>query len=203
MYGFPPEKMEYLPLGGFIQTDVQYYKCRKQAREELGLASDAIVCLHSGKLNAQKKTDELVVCFHQFHLVNEKLLIVGSLDSAMQQKLTPIIEADNDIIYLGWVNGDRLCTLLCAADIYIQPGTQSATMQAAACCRCALALFPYDSHITLLGNAAFYLESTDDIKKLLQGINFEIVNRARENIFKIASARLDYMKEAKRIEEIR
>lgn len=203
MYGFPPEKMEYLPLGGFIQTDSQYYERRKQVRDEFNMPEDAIVCIHSGKLSAQKKTDELVLSFHKFHLKNEKLLIAGSLDDEMARKLTRIFETDNDITYLGWVNGERLSALLCAADMYIQPGTQSATMQTAACCRCALALFPYESHVKLLGDAAFYIKNSEDIKTLLQRVNTETISQAKKNVFTIASTRLDYMIEAKRIEENR
>jgi len=203
MYTFPSEKMEYLPLGGFLLTDDQYNERRNQVRNKFGLTTETIVFMHSGKFNAQKKTDELVQCFHQSHLENERLIIVGSFDEALEKQLTPIMKTDSNIIYLGWVNGEQLRTLLCATDVYIQPGTQSVTMQTAACCRCALALFPYESHVNLLGDAAFYLKCEADIKYFFQHVGLEIINCVRKDVYRIASSKLDYMRQAEIFEEKR
>ncbi|MDP0498440.1 MAG: glycosyl transferase family 1, partial [Verrucomicrobiota bacterium JB024] len=48
--------------------------------------------------------------------------------------------------FLGWQSPEQLKALLCAADVYLQPGSQSSTMQTSLCCRCALILEDIEGH---------------------------------------------------------
>ena len=69
-------------------------------------------------------------------------------------------------------------------------------MQNALCGRCAVALFPHLSHKKLLGEAAFYIESTEDITNLLKRIEEspDLLDKHKKLCFKIAKQQLDYKK---------
>lgn len=141
-----------------------------------------------------KKTSELVQALHAVQANNLKLLIVGSMTDEVAADVMPVVEADPRIEYLGWKSGEELMDYLCAADLYVQPGTQSATMQNALCCGSAAALYPYESHKYLLGDSVFYIETVEDMKNLFAAIstNPDILEAKRAMSNKIARERLDY-----------
>ena len=167
------------------------------------MTSEDIVLVHSGKLCRSKKTDELLHAMEKVKDERLKLIIIGSMDKEIKHIVENFTKKDKRIRYAGWKTGEELSDYLCSADIYIQPGTQSATMQAAACCRCALALYPYESHKFLLGKSVFYIKGVQDIidlfKKVLE--NPYLLQERREQSFEIAEKRLDYRKLAARMYE--
>lgn len=203
-YEVPDYLIEYLPLGGFVFSDSQYNQYRTRLRDELGM-KDEILFLHSGKLNRSKKTDLLVESFRNNATSNCRLIIIGSCDDKeIENSIKDGIKFDSRIQYLGWKSGEELLRYLCAADVYAQPGTQSATMQNAACCRCALLLFPYESHKYLFGSSVVYASGKEDIKEALSIFSdAEVVKKYQKHIFDIAKRKLDYSVQADDIANLR
>ena len=74
--------------------------------------------------------------------ISGKLVLKQDVEDEMKR----LISQDNRIRFVGWQSADELRRLLCAAEVYVQPGTQSATMQMALCCRCAVVLDDVLSH---------------------------------------------------------
>lgn len=201
LFGVKNDKLEYLPLGGIIAEDSEIEQDRKSVIQELGLNEDTIIALHSGKLKAKKRTVEMLRAFTKVNNRNLRFIIIGSIDESVSSEIENLIKDDKRILYLGWKNNIDLRRYLCAADIYIQLGTQSATMQNAACTGCALALYPFKSHIELFGNNAFYISSENDVESLLIDIteNNEILKEMAKNSFLIAKSKLDYKKLAGKV----
>lgn len=192
----PKERLEYYPLGGKIFSQEEYDKKRRYIREKYNLTEDTFLLVHSGKMNAQKKTSDILYAMNEVKDKRLRLLILGSMDEKVKCTYEKLAKDDKRIDYVGWKSGEELLEYLCSADLYIQPGTQSATMQAAACCRCALALYPYGNHELLLGESVFYVENLSDIIDLLKRIlnNPYLIQQKREQSYKIAEAQLDYKK---------
>lgn len=198
----PQNKLSFFPLGGEILTDEEYNKTRKLFRSKLGVNDDEIVLMFSGKIGEGKKVKELVNAFYKVKASNVKLVLIGSIGADEEKDYLDLFNRDSRIDYVGWKSSKELLSYLCACDLYCQPGSQSATMQNAACNRCALLLYPYDSHLYLWGeNAAFYAKSEQDIYNIFEMVinNNSILENTRNNCFAIASKTLDYKKMGEKV----
>lgn len=197
----PYNYLEFYPLGGIVDSDGEYLDKRKEYRQKLNVKDDEIVILHAGKMSKEKKTEELLKAFLKFKEEKYKLVIIGSIFEDIKEELLKLIKSDNRINYLGWQKGNELMGYLNACDIYVQPGSQSATMQNAACSRAALILAPHENHKYLFGDAALYAENEDEIYDILCQINEDKINlnELKKNCFSIACEKLDYKNLAARL----
>jgi hypothetical protein len=90
---------------------------------------------------------------------------------------------------------------MCAADIYVQPGNQSASLQNAICCRNAIVVARYKSHELFLRNNGFYADSIEELTNVFEHIsdNIELVNKMKEESYEIGLEYLDYRVLANRL----
>ncbi len=168
-YRLPLARVEYLPLGGIVGNLDRKKSARALLESEYGLSKEDVILIHSGKLNLQKKTGEIVEAFERVNGVNLKLFIVGKIEESLVN-IESRISKNSNVHYLGWRVGDEFEELLLAADVYLQPGTQSATLQHAICCGCAVCIFPYDSHSIYLKENGFYVKDVADIAAVLRSL---------------------------------
>lgn len=203
IYNISDEYLHFLPLGGFIPEQATRLSIRREIRNSFGLTDQHILLIHSGKLDAKKRTVEIVKAFNEVKDDKLRLLIIGSMDDDIFFQIKPIIQADGRIKYLGWLNSDVLQEYLCASDLYVQLGSQSVTMQNALCCGSAAALYPFESHKFLLKNTVFYISNSAELSNLLEMISHDrsILENKREESFKLAVSLLDYKKIAAKIYE--
>lgn len=201
MYHVPEEKMEFYPLGGTIFSEKEFQAKRQKIRISLNLTDTDILFVHSGKMDKFKKTVEILKAFSKVKSVNIKLVLIGSMTEDVQQEVLPLIEADSRTCFAGWKKADELMEYLCAADVYVQPGGQSATMQNAICCGCAMVLYPHKSHEPYLKGNGYYVKSAEDMTRVFREIagNPSILTIMSKNSEKIARELLDYRKLAARL----
>lgn len=170
MYGLNSSEIEFYPLGGNIISESRKAELSKKVRMLHGYEADDILVVHSGKLSSSKKTKELIEAFVLVKSEKLKLIIIGSIPNEEKEILEPLIYSDSRINFVGWKNAEELTEYLCAADIYFQPGTQSATMQNAICCGAPVALYPYESHEPYIKNNGFYVSSVNDYVDVLNDV---------------------------------
>lgn len=145
-YGVPPEKLELYPLGGFVPDSSEYETLRERCRQKLGLKPGEILIVQSGKLDRTKKLLEALEAFRTVLDPELKFAIAGRLLPDIDEAVQLHAAEDPRITLLGWQSPEELRALLCAADVYCQPGTQSATMQMSIANRCAVILDDIPSH---------------------------------------------------------
>ena len=145
-YGIPLEMMEFLPLGGNLLEEEEYRTNRTVRRKELKLEENELLLLHSGKMDAMKRTKELLEAFSAVSELKAKLVIIGSIAESEKQALSALMEADPRVVYLGWKQSSELLEYLCACDLYCQPGSVSATMQNAICYGCPVMAYPHAAY---------------------------------------------------------
>lgn len=193
-YRIPQEKLEFYPLGGNIVEDTERKVRRKTTRDLLGIRENDIMMVHAGKLQKEKKTPELLEAFSKVHNPSFRLFLVGSIADDVKPAVEFAIAADERIIYAGWKEKDGLLDFLCASDIYLQPGTQSATLQNALCCSCPIMVFPYKSHVPFLKENGFFVETIEDIIDVFKAIaqNPKFLRDMSLSSAKIAREILDY-----------
>ena len=202
LYKIPDANMELFPLGGEILSSEEHQSLRKSLRQELGFSDDDIVLIHTGKMNSNKNTSILLDALLRTKETSAiKLIMVGSACDEVKAKIDDAAQRDSRIRYLGWLSGDRLRQLFHAADIYMQPGSASASFQQALCAGCAGAARSAHSYPEFFGNAFWPIDSTEDIVKLLQSIaaNPELLVYKKRESFAFAKENLDYAILASRI----
>ena len=201
-YGVPLERMEYFPLGGNPPEEKVYLKNRAKRRSELKLSDDDVLLLHSGKLDALKRTKELLQAFAAVPELKGKLAIIGSIPEAEKETLLPLMEADPRVVYLGWKQAPDLLEYLCACDLYCQPGSVSATLQNAVCCGSPVMSYPHMIYTEGLdyGNI-LWAESCADMEEIFRNIANQKTNleKLREGSKKCAQELLDYRVLASRL----
>lgn len=202
-YGVPKEKMEFYPLGGIIPKPQVYEENRKKRRDELGLQEGEMLFVHSGKLDALKRTEELLKAFSSVPGLKARLIVIGSIPDDMQSTLQPLISADDRISYLGWKSGDDLLEYLCACDLYLQPGSVSATLQNAICCGCAVVAYPHVNYTDYKYDCFIWVNDEKEMREAFQSLETGECDliKLRRNAETCARELLNYDVLAKRLYE--
>lgn len=202
IYDIPNEKMAFYPLGGTLLSDEEYAAVRAKRRAELGLVENDRLYIHSGKLDALKRTDELLRAFSAVEDPHAVLAVIGSIPEDRKSILLPLMEADKRIRYLGWRTGEELQEYLCAADLYCQPGSQSVTMQNALCRYCPVMLYPHPAHTADYDRGeVIWIKTQADMEMVFRSLATDPaqLKPLRENAKKIARELLDYRKLAAKL----
>lgn len=197
----PDTILEYYPLGGIVVPDDERQRIRREQRELLGLAESDILFFHSGKLDHKKRTVEILKAFHTVEASNARLLIAGSIESSVREPIEIAIAADDRVLFLGWKGREDLGALMCAADVYVQPGGQSVSLQHAICCGLPVLVFPHPSYEPFLrGNGFFVTTEADMAAKMAEIVGApERLPSMRVACYDVAYDLLDYRKLAARI----
>lgn len=201
-YAVPEALMEFYPLGGTLLSDEAYAATRAKRRAELGLGENDRLYVHSGKLDALKRTDELLRAFSAVDDPGAVLAVIGSIPEERKSVLLPLMEADRRIRYLGWKSGDELQEYLCAADLYCQPGSQSATMQNAVCRYCPIMLYPHPAYLDDFDyKNILWVKAQADMEQAFAQIKADpaMLHPLQANSRRCAEELLDYRKLAARL----
>ncbi len=193
MYGLSDEKLEYFPLGGIIIDKKLQEKYRQEIINEMDFPKDIIICTHSGKINNLKKTNQVIKAFSNIKNNKLRLLIYGSIQDDLKNEINSLIEKDNRIYFLGWKNSIEQEKILGATDLYIQPGSESATAQVALCSGCAL-IVNRKYYLEAFKDNVFYAESIQEIEDILNRIicDANVLYKMKDKCYELAKNELDY-----------
>ena len=192
IYKIPESKIEFFPLGADIICDQNYNSIRKKVRSELNISENEIVILQSGKQTSRKRLIQSLSSFSRVSDKRLKFLISGSISEEIFDEAMDLIKSDSRILFLGWCSSDKHEKLLCAADIYLQPGTQSVTMQQSMGARCALILDDVPSNRIYIKNNGWLLNNQQSLVKVLRECMTSDLNQMKQNSFELAKEFLDY-----------
>jgi len=200
-YGVPTDQLEFFPLGGRIFDDDEYVERRARGRLDVGVDDKNLMLLQTGKMDHRKKVLESLRTFIETPGEQLRFVLAGSLDENLHDEANALIASDQRITFLGWRQADALIDLLCAADIYVQPGAQSATMQMALCARCPVILDDVPSHAPYVNGNGWLLRTPGDLPAAFNAVAAEptMLDAMAMQSLNIALHLLDYRKLAKRI----
>lgn len=201
LYNLDVSKMEVLPLGGLLLEDSVYEKNRHEIRKKLCIPDDGINLIHSGKMPAKKDTFNLLKAFEKMDRDNLYLTLIGAVSDDLLSEINRVKEINSNLNYISWVDGDGLIQYLCGGDIYVLPRAQSATVQSAMCCRCAIEVYPYANYKSFRQNDVCYAISTEELMHNIEMIcdNKELLQKIKKESYDFASNKLDYSKQAEYI----
>lgn len=199
VYEVPPDRLEFFPLGGRILNEKQINISRCKFRDRIGLSDNEILIVQSGKQNHLKKLLLSLRSFVQIDNKNLRFIIAGILQDDVKEECERIISSDSRINFIGWQDSESMTELLCAADIYLQPGTQSATMQHSLCCGCAVILDDIDAHRPYVDGNGWLISTEEDLKVIFKMLASLDINKYKTVSLKIAEEKLNYVHLANRI----
>ena len=104
-------------------------------------------------------------------------------------------------MYLGWKNSEELIKYIAASDLYLQPGSQSATMQNALCAGTPVLIENVKSHEAYMSGNAFIINNYEDMEIVFAKIceDPSVLKKMSERVYDLAVNNLDYKKLAERI----
>lgn len=198
LYSINPSMLEFYPLGGELVNDHEYEQRRCKKRASYGIGSSTRVFVQIGKQSFKKG---LIDSLNSFMLAANKdclFLIAGSLSPEIESETMRLIGVDSRIRFLGWCDSEELTDLLFAADIYVQPGSQSATMQQSLCCRCAVILADVPAHTFYNCNNGWFINNkTNLLVAFREACNSDLEER-KQLSFRFAKDHLNYKNLSKR-----
>lgn len=198
-YSIPKNKLEFMPLGGCPIKTKEYNERRNRVRDAMQIEKNSIVILQSGKQTRNKKLIESIKAFKSANIEGARFYIAGVLQDDIKEEVIQLINNDNRICYVGWKNVEELTDLLCATDIYIQPGTQSVTMQHSLCCHCAVAIDDVKSHKIYINGNGWLINENNTILNIMKSLNINKLKEMGECSYKFACEMLDYSVQADRV----
>jgi 1,2-diacylglycerol 3-alpha-glucosyltransferase len=201
MYGISPTHLEFYPLGGMVFDDDAYTATRAATRASQGWTEFTTVFMQTGKLDRAKRLVDSLLAFTAIPGTHLRFVIAGLIMPDVESEVRPLIVADWRIQELGWVDSARLRDLLCAADVYVQPGSQSATMQMSLCCRCPVVLADVPSHRVFVdSNGVLVIDAAGLARALAElALAPDQLSQMSARSAAIAARLLDYRKLAKRL----
>ena len=203
LYGLSDQKLAFLPLGGHPLERDQHLKLRQRVRTELSIGAEDLVFLQSGKLNHSKGLLGTLLAFTRRARKTDRLLIAGSILQDVHGEAIKLIEHDNRIQYLGWKLPEELEAVMHASDVYLQPKSQSSSMQTAMCCGCIPVLEDLSGHEFYCKNKGFLVNGSDDLEEVIDSLscNNDLVVKLKKICAEFARTELNYIELAKRILE--
>lgn len=201
IYEADKKKTEFYPLGGECLSGQEYSQRRSETRSLLNIDDDKILLLQTGKINKKKKAIEALSVFSKFKSDKFIYLIIGAFEDNVEEQMNQLIAQDNRVRFLGWADSNQLKNYLCASDLYIQPGSQSATMQQSLCLRNPVLLDNVKSHTVFVKENGWLINDTNEINGILELIDQspEILSKMSENSYSIAIQLLSYKSLANKI----
>lgn len=195
MYGIPQEIMEHNNLPGETISKDLKLTCRSTIRKSLGLKEDLLL-LYSGKIYPEKRVDQLVRAFNHVNAPNLRLLIIGAYTCTEEynQEVAHLIQANDRISFMNFVNGDELTKYVSACDLYLQPGSISQTCQTAVCCGTPLCFNDVPTHREIYNGNGFFADSEEELIDVLSSVSNNPTQLAgmSELSYKMANEELDY-----------
>jgi 1,2-diacylglycerol 3-alpha-glucosyltransferase len=200
-YRVPADRLEFFPLGGRVLEDSEYASLRAEGRDLHGVNPEQVLFVQSGKIDRVKMLIETLKAFAVTPGEHLRLVIAGHIHEDIANEVGRLVEADHRVRFIGWQSAEQLRTLLCAADVYVQPGSQSATMQMSLCMRCAVVLADVPSHHPYMEDNGWLINARTSLEDVFAQIAArpEQLSKMSSQSARLAAKLLDYRSLAARL----
>lgn len=157
-FGIPDEKTDVLIMGADdekIQLS-EKESIRKKIRIKYNIAEKDFLIVSGGKIDKKKGIHVLAKACMQMKN-NIKLLIFGQIADELKEQMEDIISSSDRIIYIGWVDSDKVYDYFFAADLVVFPGQHSVLWEQACASKvpCLFERWEGMEHVNNGGNSEF------------------------------------------------
>lgn len=142
---------------------------KQRIRAQHGIREDDFLIVTGGKIDKNKGIDALMQACAD--LPNAKLLIFGNVLDNMKEQFDLMLKSAPNIIYIGWLNADKVYDYFLAADLVCFPGSHSVMWEQACACKVPCLFKHWDGmeHVNNGGNSLLLRDTSSE--SLRQAIN--------------------------------
>ena len=93
-----------------------------------------------------------------------KLIVFGSVMDDIEEEFNALLKKYDNIIYIGWIDSDKVYDYFLSADLAVFPGSHSVLWEQACACKvpCLFKRFEGMDHVNNGGNSAFLDDVSED-----------------------------------------
>lgn len=175
VFGVPRDKADVLIMGADDEkVDLQHRKeIRTQIRKQYGVEDNDFLIVTGGKIDKKKKIDTLMEAVA--NISNVKLLVFGIVLDDLKKEFDALIRRNKNIIYIGWIDSDKVYDYFFAADLVFFPGQHSVLWEQACASKVPCVFEKWDGmdHVNNGGNSDFVSPiSVETIKSKIEELRF-------------------------------
>ncbi len=156
-FGIPSEKTDVLIMGADDEKIdfANRERIRAEIREKYGISDGDFLVVTGGKIDKKKKIDILMQAVASVE--GAKLLVFGNVLDDAKEEFDRILAENDNIIYIGWIDADRVYDYFFAADLVFFPGQHSVLWEQACASKapCVFERWEGMDHVDNGGNSDF------------------------------------------------
>jgi len=202
VYGVPDSLLELNPLPARIMSREEKRRRSEAFRATHGVPVGIPVLFHSGKMDALKRTVEMLRIVQSLETAYDfRLFVAGSFSDEIRTEAESLIQESDRIIYLGFLEQDELQTALAACSLYLQPGSASQTAQAAIACGAPIIVGSKGYYDTFIQENGYLIDDVSELSAILPKLlaRPDRLAEMSEQSYKVAERFFDYRKLAARL----
>ena len=111
--------VQLLPIGADVDLAADLKKGKSEIRFKYGIAEDAIIIVHGGKLDPRKGTVDLINVYRQIKENSHQNLHLILFGALQDERIASLL--DSDITLLGWLSRNETFEVFKMADLAIWP----------------------------------------------------------------------------------
>ncbi len=186
---------EYLRLPGIVLNPQEKAELRLWVYKKHNFPLDAIVITHSGKMDKNKNTIQIINAFKKVNYKEKILILIGTISNSIKEEFLSLIKDQKNILYLKYMPSNELIKYLAASTLYVQPGSVSHTAQQAICSGTAVILKKNLLYTELVKENGFLISNINELDSSFNKF-FKYSDRKifEDSSFSIAKNLLDYKK---------
>jgi 1,2-diacylglycerol 3-alpha-glucosyltransferase len=157
-FGIPADKTDVLIMGADDEKIrlSERESIRKIIRSKYNVAESDFLIVSGGKIDKKKGIHLLAEACVQMK-GNIKLLIFGQIADELKEQMENLISSNDKIIYIGWIDSDKVYDYFFAADLVAFPGQHSVLWEQACASKvpCLFERWEGMEHVNNGGNSEF------------------------------------------------
>lgn len=138
---------------------------RARIRNDNDIADTDFLVVTGGKIDKEKNICQLMQAVKD--VPNVKLLIFGQIKEDVELEFNALLKDNGNIIYIGWLDADRVYDYFFAADLVVFPGSHSVIWEQACACKvpCVFKRWEGMEHVNTCGNSDFISQISEKTLK--------------------------------------
>lgn len=164
VFGVPCEKADVLIMGAddekvdFANKEL----IREKIRNKFAVEKDSFLVVTGGKIDKRKNILSLMHAVSGMKKI--KLLIFGNVLPDVADEFNDLLDANKNIIYVGWIASSKVYDYFFAADLIVFPGQHSVLWEQACASKIPCVFEKWDGmdHVNNGGNSEFIFPVTVD-----------------------------------------
>lgn len=165
MYRIPSEKVKLLPMGA-SDDDMEWEhkeQLRQQIRNDYNISDDDFLIVTGGKIDKKKNIHVLAQAVANLNNSKIKMLIFGTVIDELKPIIDNIVNINQNIHYIGWLDSSKVYRYFYAADLVMFPGLHSVLWEQAVASHvpCAVSKMNGFEHVNVCDNCIL-MEGKDE-----------------------------------------